>query len=95
MKKLNLEDETVVMNEQKVHKPTRSASKKESKRMDDETVVLIQKVNKIDLHKDDRDAEAIIKMAMLIDDPQNTLKKESKSLVFKALTELKNHLKTK
>jgi len=42
--------------------------------MEDESVILVQKVSKIDLNKDDRDAEAIIKMAMSAN-PENPLKK--------------------
>lgn len=48
-------------------------------------------MSKIDIHKDERDAEAVIKRAM---SQKITVKKEQKSMVFRAITELKNSLKT-
>ena len=48
-------------------------------------------MSKIDIHKDERDAETVIKRAM---EQKNTVKKEQRSMVFRAVTELKNSLKT-
>ena len=61
--------------------------------MQDQTVVLVQKVSKIDIHKDEREAEAVIKAAMANQDPQITLSKQSRALVFKAIITLKSHHK--
>lgn len=93
MKKLNLDEGTQFGRNQQKNRPTKAVSKKETKKMQDQTVVLVQKVSKIDLNKDDRDAEAVIKAAMASQNSQIVLKKESRALVFKTIVNLKNHLK--
>ena len=50
-------------------------------------------MSKIDIHKDEREAENVIKRAME-QDHKTTVKKEQRSMVFRAVTELKNSLKT-
>jgi len=47
-------------------------------------------MSKIDINKDERDAEDVIKKAM---SQSPTVKKQQKSMVFRAITELKNNLK--
>lgn len=51
-------------------------------------------MSKIDIHKDEKEAEAIIKRAMKSQPHDIEVPKEKKSIVFRAITEIKNHLKT-
>lgn len=65
LKKLNLEDGiSFERPEDKEKHKAPKAAKKEMKKMEDEAKGLISKMSKIDIHKDERDAEAVIKRAM-------------------------------
>ena len=68
----------------------RNVTKKEEKRMKDETG-LVSRMSKIDINKDERDAEATIKRAM---GENLEVGKEQKKIVFKVITELKNKSKS-
>lgn len=56
--------------------------------MEDETANLVQKVAKIDLNKDEKEAEQMIKRAMNVMEAQKKLGRTQKAAVFKALTDL-------
>ena len=92
LRKLGLEDAFYFEKgdeKQKGHKVV----KKEMKKMEDESFGIVQKMSKIDIHKDEKEAEAVIKRAMTAQSPVN-IPKEKRSLVFRAITELKKQLKT-
>lgn len=61
--------------------------------MEEESHGLVQKMSKIDINRDEKEAEAVIKRSMAGTNITE-LKKEQKSLVFKAITELKNRSKS-
>lgn len=90
LKKLNLDDQVSFDRPEDKNKAVKHP-KKEMKKMDDEAKGLITKMSKIDIHKDERQAEVVIKRAM---EQIKTVKKEQRSMVFRAVTELKNALKT-
>jgi len=63
LRKLDLDDGTF-FDLEVVAKPKGKTSKKDSKRMEDESGGIIQKMSKIDINKDDKEIENIIKQAM-------------------------------
>lgn len=88
LRKLDLDDGTFFEKPQDPKtKAVRGSAKKDGRKMDDESGGLIQRMSKIDINKDDKDAEAIIKRAIT---EKVKVTKEQKSAVFKALTQLKN-----
>ena len=93
MKKLNVSDgSTMIKNQDK--KSTKAGTKKEVKKIEDQTHSLVNNVTKIDINKDEKEAETMIRNVITNNNPKIPITKQQKSLVFKALTELKNHLKT-
>jgi len=58
--------------------------------MEDEAKGLVSKMSKIDINKDEREAERIIRQAMSQD---KVVTKEHKSMVFRAINELNRNQK--
>lgn len=92
LRKIGLEHTFVFEKPQDKNKRYSGGSRKDNKRMDEESHGLINKMSKIDINRDEKEAEAVIKRAMA-GTTDFELKKTQKSLVFKAIAELKNKSK--
>lgn len=67
LKKLGLDAGIAFEKGEEKEKPKggkQQSSKKDSRKMDDEAKGLVSKMSKIDINKDEREAEAVIKRAM-------------------------------
>ena len=64
LRKLGLEDSFYFEKGNEKHKAHKTSAKKETKKMEEESHGIIQKMSKIDINKDSKDAEATIKRAM-------------------------------
>ena len=69
MKKLNVSDgSTMIKNEDK--KSTKAGTKKEVKKIEDQTHSLVNKVTKIDINKDEKEAETMIRNVITNNNPK-------------------------
>ena len=69
MKKLNVSDgSTMIKNEDK--KSTKAGTKKEVKKIEDQTHSLVNNVTKIDINKDEKEAETMIRNVITNNNPK-------------------------
>lgn len=90
LKKLGLDDGFSFDRSDEKSRGMKQQPKKEVKKMEDEAKGLVSKMSKIDINKDEREAERIIKLAMSQD---NIATKEHNSMVYRAINELSRSLK--
>ena len=91
LKKLGLDDGfSFDRGEERLKSNIKQQPKREVKKMEDEAKGLVSKMSKIDINKDEREAERIIRLAMSKD---SAVTKEHKSMVYRAINELNRSMK--